>query len=256
MSDAVNKLSLENQIAIITGGGSGVGLETARLLIAGGCRVLLVGSQEQKLQNAAPELASDRVHYFAGDVRNSTTANNAIEQAQRKFGSTVDILVNSAGTILRADGVATSDQEWSRVLDINVNGVFFFCRAFAQQENVNHGAIVTVSSTCGEVGSAGLTAYCASKGAVNQITRALAVELAPRNITVNAVAPGAINSPMLYSKHGPQVTEQSVVDRNIAAIPIGAIAEPQEVARSIVFLATERHITGTILNIDGGYTAQ
>jgi meso-butanediol dehydrogenase/(S,S)-butanediol dehydrogenase/diacetyl reductase len=105
------------------------------------------------------------------------------------------------------------------------------------------------------VGSAGLAAYCASKGAVNMLTKTMALELAAQHINVNAVAPGAINSPMLFSKHTDGTTDNSVVERNIASIPIGAIAEPQEVARAVVFLCQEKHITGEIMALDGGYTA-
>ena len=139
-------------------------------------------------------------------------------------------------------------------MSINVDGVFYFSRAFAKQA-VNKGAIVNLSSTCGQVGAAGLAAYCASKGAVNQLTKTMALELAPRGITVNAVAPGSINSPMLYSKHADPKLSETVVERNIQSIPIGAVAEPEEIARAVIFLSREMHITGTILTIDGGYTA-
>jgi len=139
-------------------------------------------------------------------------------------------------------------------MGVNVTGVFNASRAFAKAASVG-GTIVNVSSTCGQVGAAGLAAYCASKGAVNQLTRTMALELAPRGITVNAVAPGAINSPMLFSEHQDPKMAETAIDRNIATIPIGSVAEPEEVARSILFLAREPHITGIILNVDGGYTA-
>ena len=112
-----------------------------------------------------------------------------------------------------------------------------------------------MSSTCGVVGAAGLAAYCTSKGALNQLTRTMALELADKQINVNAVAPGAINSPMLFSEHATQAAADSVVERNQSSIPIGDVAQPEEVARAVLFLATERHVTGTILSFDGGYTA-
>ena len=117
-------------------------------------------------------------------------------------------------------------------------------------------SIVNVSSTCGQVGAAGLAAYCASKGAVDQLTRTMALELAARDITVNAVAPGAINSPMLFSEHQDPAQANSVVSRNEASSPMGRIAEPEEDAAATLFLRKQRHITGTVLSVDGGYIAQ
>jgi len=251
-----SKRDLQHKTAVVTGSSSGVGLETAKQLLNLGCNVLLLGSNEQKLEAAFAELDSKNATWFAGDVRNSSTAEQAINKARSQFGGPVEILINSAGIIHRATAQNTSDEDWAQIMDVNVNGVFYFCRAFANQNDLTSGAIVNVSSTCGEVGAAGLAAYCASKGAVNQLTRAMALELAPQGITVNAVAPGAINSPMLFSKHKSGTTDQSVVQGNLNTIPLGAIAEPQEVARSLVFLSQEQHITGTILNVDGGYTAQ
>ena len=166
----------------------------------------------------------------------------------------MDILINNAGTILRSDASNTSDSEWQHVMDTNLNGLFYFSRAFANQAH-DGGAIINVSSTCGQVGAAGLAAYCASKGAVNQLTKTMALELAGRKINVNAVAPGAINSPMLFSQHQTQELADSVVERNRNSIPIGEVAQPQEVARAVLFLASERHITGEIMAVDGGYTA-
>jgi NAD(P)-dependent dehydrogenase (short-subunit alcohol dehydrogenase family) len=246
--------SFKNKTVVITGGGSGVGFECAKLLAAQGASILLVGRNESKLKAASGEINSNKISYIAGDIANSKTAKLAFEYAYKMFEKPVDILVNNAGVIHRSDAKDTSDTDWQYVMDINVNGLFFFSRAFANQD-INDGAIINVSSTCGQLGAAGLTAYCASKGAVDQITRTMALELAPRHINVNAVAPGAINSPMLFANHHEDVRDQTVIEDNIPDIPIGAIAEPQEVARSILFLASERHITGTILSVDGGYTA-
>ncbi len=244
----------QNSTVVITGGGSGVGLEVARLFISEGADVTIMGRSKDRLNSALKILGSSKAYAFSGDVTNSEDCDAAIKFASEKSGRPVDVLVNNAGVILRKSAVDTSDDEWRHLMDINVTGLFFMSRAAARQMPEG-GVIVNLSSTCGRFGAAGLMAYCASKGAVDQITRSMALELAPRNITVNAVAPGAINSPMLFSEHQTQAQLDSVVERNVAAIPIGAVAEPEEVARAILFLARERHITGSILSIDGGYTA-
>ena len=244
------------RVVLITGAGSGVGLECARVFAAQGAKLLLVGRSADKLEAAAEALSGTRAQtaICAGDVTDSAFATTAMEAAQEAFTAPVEVLINNAGVIVRRDAVDTSDDEWRAVMQTNVDGVFYLSRAFAQQL-VYDGAIVNVSSTCGVVGAAGLAAYCTSKGALNQLTRTMALELADKQINVNAVAPGAINSPMLFSEHATQAAADSVVERNQSSIPIGDVAQPEEVARAVLFLATERHITGTILSVDGGYTA-
>ncbi len=243
-------------MVLITGAGSGVGLECARVFAVQGATLLLVGRSADKLEAAAAELAETRAQtaICAGDVTDSAFATTAMEAAQEAFAAPVEVLINNAGMIVRRDAVDTSDDEWRAVMQTNVDGVFYLSRAFAQQF-VYDGAIVNVSSTCGVVGAAGLAAYCTSKGALNQLTRTMALELADKQINVNAVAPGAINAPMLFSQHATQAAADSVVERNQSSIPIGDVAQPEEVARAVLFLATERHVTGTILSLDGGYTA-
>jgi meso-butanediol dehydrogenase/(S,S)-butanediol dehydrogenase/diacetyl reductase len=248
---------LDKKLVLITGGASGVGLECAKQFSQRGAQLLLIGRDNEKLKNARALLQSQfnaTVNCFAGDVRQSSFANAAVAYANNVLGCAVDVLVNNAGTIVRADACHTDDQQWQEVIDINLNGVFYFSRAVANQMSAG-GAIINVSSTCGRVGAAGLAAYCASKGAVNMLTKTMALELAAKKINVNAVAPGAINSPMLFSNHTDGTTAEAVVKRNVDAIPIGAVAEPQEVARAVVFLACEKHITGEIMVLDGGYTA-
>jgi meso-butanediol dehydrogenase/(S,S)-butanediol dehydrogenase/diacetyl reductase len=246
--------TLDNKLVLITGGASGLGFACADLFVQRGARVLIIGRDQQKLSDACNTLGVDSASYVVGDVADSSCAQKAVTYAHDHLRSPVDILINNAGTILREHSTSTSDQQWQNVMNVNVNGVFYFSRAVAQQIQ-NGGAIVNVSSTCGSVGSAGLAAYCASKGAVNLLTKSMALELAERNINVNAVAPGAINSPMLFAKHAQGVNPNAVIEQNRAAIPLGELADPNEVARAVLFLATEKHITGEVLAIDGGYTA-
>lgn len=246
--------NISNANVLITGGGSGVGFETARLFLEAGAAVTIMGRSKDKLETAMSTLKHGKVAVFQGDVKSSEQADEAVRYASQNFGRPVNILVNNAGVILRKSAEETSDEEWAHLMDINVTGLFYMSRAAARQMP-DDSAIINLSSTCGSFGAAGLTAYCASKGAVDQITRTMALELAPRKINVNAVAPGAINSPMLFSEHSSKALAESVVDRNEESIPIGAVAEPQEIARAILFLARERHMAGSILRIDGGFTA-
>ncbi len=245
--------SFEGRTVIITGGGSGVGFETAKLFVDQGARVLITGRNLEKLLSATGTLG-ENCKAFSGDVTDPENASKAVSAATDAWSQPVSGLVNNAGVILRETAEDTSDADWRWIMSVNVDGLFYMSREVARQMPEG-GSIVNVSSTCGRYGAAGLAAYCASKGAVDQLTRTMALELAPRKITVNAVAPGAINSPMLFSEHKTSGLRDSVVARNKDSIPIGAIAEPEEIARAIIYLATERHITGSILRIDGGYTS-
>ena len=248
---------LEGRTAVITGAGSGVGLACAQALAAAGMALLLVGRSEDKLVKAQRQIeanSSTTVAILPGDITSTAFADLAVREAGAITKTAALVLVNSAGIIVRHDATDTPDDAWQQVMRTNVDGVFYMSRAFAQQAT-GPGAIVNVSSTCGSVGSPGLAAYCASKGAVNQLTRTMALELAARKITVNAVAPGAIDAPMLFSEHPTQALADSVLARNQQSIPIGEVAQPEEVARAVLFLVRECHITGTILPVDGGYTA-
>ena len=164
------------------------------------------------------------------------------------------MLINNAGIIFRGDTYETNYQSWKEVIDTNLNGVFYFSREVASQMD-DGGAIVNISSSCGSRASAGLAAYCTSKAAVNMLTKSMALELASKRINVNAVAPGAINSPMLFSNHADGASNMVIREQNISAIPLGALAETEEVARAVIFLCQETHITGEIMALDGGYTA-
>lgn len=248
---------LQGKVALITGATGGLGQACSRAFSHAGAQLALVARDIEKLRNLHRDLRLDHPDdtlLIAGDIGDPSFAEDCFARVQDTLGRPVDILINNAGTIVRATAQDTTDDDWHRIMSTNLHGLFYFSRAFAQQDH-NGGAIINVSSTCGSVGSAGLAAYCASKGAVNQLTRAMALELADRGINVNAVAPGAIDSPMLHFGHATAALAESVIDRNEASIPMGAVAQPDEVARAILFLAREPHVTGTILPIDGGYTA-
>lgn len=252
---------ITNGVAIVTGAGSGVGAATCRLLAAAGMQVVLVGRSEDKLAQIKSALREDGIGDNArpaicdvGDVGDSAFCDDLVRRTVQRHGG-LDIVVNNAGVMRRGAAADTSDEDWAQVMRTNVDGVFYMSRAAVRAMSEKGGAIVNVSSTCGLVGAAGLAAYCTSKGAVVQLTRAMALECAPQRITVNAVCPGAIEAPMLFSAHQDGSDAEAVRERNKAAIPLKQLASAEEVARAIVYLAREPHITGTMLSVDGGYTA-
>ena len=248
---------LENKLVLITGGASGVGLECAKHFAQLGAHLLLIGRDKKKLGWTCRFLSNQfrvNVLQLAGDVKDSKFAFAAVDYARSSLGAPVDVLINNAGIIFRGDASETDDQNWKEVIDTNLNGAFYFSRVVAKQMS-NGGAIVNISSSCGSRGSAGLAAYCVSKAAVNMLTKTMALELASKRINVNAVAPGAVNSPMLFSNHTDGASARAIRERNTASVPMGSIAETQEVARAVIFLCQETHITGEIMAIDGGYTA-
>jgi NAD(P)-dependent dehydrogenase (short-subunit alcohol dehydrogenase family) len=192
-----------------------------------------------------------------GDVAVAATAGRAVALAEERFGG-MDVLVCNAGRIIWKPVVDTTEEEWDRVQAVNVKGAFLFCRAAvpAMRER-GGGAIVCTASISGVVGLPLQSAYSASKGAIVQLTRQLAVELAP-DIRVNAVAPGAIDTPFLHRLVETADDPAGLTAAIVADHPLGRIASADEVARTIVFLASDAaaFVTGAILPVDGGFTAK
>ena len=256
MNMQTGKRQLQNKVAVITGANSGLGKCIANNLADAGMCLVLSGRHVSRLDAVALELSGrgTQVEAVAGDVRDELFCEQLIARAMTRFGA-IDVLVNNAGTIDREPLISTTTAEWKRVMETNVDSVFYMCRG-AIPHMREEGTIINVASTVSYLGAANLVAYCASKGAVATFTKALAIELAEQKITVNAVAPGAMTTPMLISEHKPGTTAESVYESNRATIPQSRLAEPEEVARAVRFLAEETHLTGSILSIDGGYTAQ
>lgn len=252
-------MDFTDQIAIVTGGASGMGAATARELAAAGAKVFIVDRNAALATAVAQEIGTQQISAEAiiGDVSDSAFCEQVVQKVVERYGR-IDILINAAGIIVRADALSTSDEQWQRVMNVNVNGVFYLSRAVvAVMKAQGKGAIVNFGSIWGGVGAAGVVAYCTSKGAVHQLTRAMALDHVKDGIRINAVCPGEVNTPMLSSERSEPVTEE-ILQRIASTVPMGRLADPVEIARVVCFLASDdaSYITGAMINVDAGYTAR
>ena len=248
-------MDFKDKVALVTGAASGMGAATAREFSAAGARVLVVDRNAELAVQVASDIAADPP--LIGDVSDSEFCSQAVAEAVERYGR-LDILVNAAGIIVRADGPGTTDEQWQRVMNVNVNGVFYMSRAAVEvMRRQGEGAIVNFGSIWGEVGAAGVMAYCASKGAVHQITRAMALDHVKEGIRINAVCPGEVNTPMLTSERSAPVTPEMMAAL-ADSVPMGRLAAPVEIARVVLFLssAAASYMTGAMVNVDAGFTAR
>ncbi len=251
-------LELGGKTALVTGGTSGIGAETARVLARAGAQVMVTGRREDAARAVCAEITSEggSAACVLGEVTDPAFAVRAVAETEDRFGS-LDILANVAGAICRGSAEETSDADWDLMMSVNVSGTFFMSRAaIPAMRRAGGGSIINLGSTVGLVGCSGLAAYCASKGAVVNLTRAMALDHAGDKIRVNSVNPGAVDTPMLVSGHGDTGAE-AVREANRASIPQGWLPKPVEIANAIAFLASDlsQHVTGTALPVDGGFTA-
>ena len=249
---------MAQRVALVTGATSVSGRACALRLAADGFAVVVGGRSAERAAEVVDEITAGggTATTALGDVAEPDYGDAAVAATVAAHGR-LDVLVNAAGVITRSDAEGTTDDEWHRVMSTNVDGLFRASRAALPAiRAAGGGTIVNISSTNGLVGGAGLAAYCASKGAVTNLTRAMALDHAAEGIRVNAVCPGAVDTRMLYSEGSGTVEE--VRAKNLPDIPEGRIPDGSEVAELVAFLADDRsrHITGANISIDGGYTAR
>lgn len=247
---------MQNKSIIITGGASGMGAASARKFAASGANVTIVDINKKLAHQVANEI--NTADPIIGDIRDSIFCNQVIEMTIERYGK-VDVLINCAGTILRADAENTTDEDWHRVMSTNVDGLFFMSRAAIKPMVGNgNGVIINFGSIWGSVGSAGVVAYCASKGAVHQITRAMALDHAKDGIRINSVCPGEVNTPMLSTGRKFPPTQEDLKKLADETIPVARLAEPEEIANVVFFLASEdaSYMTGSMVTVDGGFTTR
>lgn len=248
-------MRLEGKAALITGGTRGIGLAAARLFRGAGAEVVLFARDAARGAQAEQEVAG--ASFVAGDVRRAADCEAAVARTLDLHGS-LDVLVNDAGVIYRNRTVdAMSEEEWDETFDTNVKGAFLMSRAAIPALRRVRGNIVNVSSYVGLVGFAGAAAYAASKAALINLTRSMALDHAADGVRVNAVCPGSVDTEMIraaWRAHDdPSVAERAWKAKH----PLGRIATPEEVAEVILFLASDRasFVTGVALPVDGGITA-
>ena len=249
---------MKDKNALVTGATSGIGEKTAELLASKGVTVVAVGRNTSKGQALVERLAGSGHFFVPSDLSDKDQAQSLVDKVTEIAG-TVDILINSAGVALHGTVPETDDQIWENTMAVNLNAIFYLCRALIPKMIIKGGGvIVNVASTWGLAGAEKSAAYCASKGALIQLTRSMAIDHAKDNVRINAVCPGAVDSPMLAAESaafGLSVSDGKALWASDAAN--NKLAMTDDIANAILFLASEkaRHIHGISLPVDGGAIA-
>ncbi len=245
----ITRMRLQNKVAIVTGAASGIGKAIAEMYVREGAKVVFSDI------NDYPDTLPEGAIFVKADTSKDEEVKVLIDTAINTFGG-LDCIVNNAGVGKTGELTTMSDEVWDSVIAINLSGVFYGMRAAAASMEVRgvQGSIINMTSILGAVGFRTASAYCASKGGVNQITRASALELAPKGIRVNAIAPGFIKTEMTKGIQDNEAANAAV----IAGTPLGHMGEPDDIAYAAVYLASDesKFVTGSILYVDGGWVAQ
>ncbi|MCI8461313.1 MAG: 3-oxoacyl-ACP reductase FabG [Bacilli bacterium] len=240
---------LEGKVAIITGGTRGIGLETVKVFKENKAEVILFGSKEETVTKAITKLKEEKIEVtgYYPNLNNYSEIENTIKEIIAKFGH-IDILVNNAGISAKESIENTTSEDFSKIMDLNVNAVFNMTKAVVPYMKENKGGVIlNTSSMVSIYGQPSGVGYPASKFAVNGITKSLSRELAPFNIRVNAVAPGITKTDMVAA------LPEEMIAPLIKTIPLGRIGEPRDIANAFLFLASDlaSYITGNVLSVDG-----
>ena len=241
---------LKNKVAIITGGTIGIGLETAKLFLENNAKVAILGSKEETVNKAIKELLEINKNYqvigFHPNLTDESEIKETFQKVKEHFGN-IDILINNAGLSSSTPLTSYLEEELNKLIDINIKGVFLTSKNIVPYLEEKGGVILNTSSMVSIYGQPSGSMYPTSKFAVNGLTKSLARELAPKNIRVNAVAPGIIETDMVAN------LPKEVIEPLIKTIPLGRIGKPSDIANAFLFLASDlsSYITGEILQVDG-----
>lgn len=246
------------RVALVTGGSRGIGHAVAQELAKRGARVVIgdVDVEPARRETLDPSAPLQAIHL---SVEDGNSAARAVEQIEREVG-VIDVLVNNAGVLSLAPALELTESEWDRIMDVNAKGTFLCSQIVGRgMAERGYGRIVNISSIAAKVALPDQVHYCASKAAVLAITRVFAVELARHGVTVNAVCPGAIDTPLFeacysWTAERAGVSPEALRDEWVRGIPIGRLIDPVEIGPLVAFLASDAAaaITGQAYNIDGG----
>lgn len=256
------KIDLAGKIAVITGGAAGIGHACAKLMVENSAQVVIADIAREEGERTATELSAiGGCRFIRTDVSRDESVRDLIRQVVDQF-ERIDIFVNNAGVGVsgqhRVNINEFPDAEWERVINADLNGVFYCSRAVSQvMIGQGGGRIINIGSVFGSVPSRRQIAYVAAKAAVHNLTRAMALELAPYGINVNAVAPGSTltkTTEQLF--YGKDAWQADMVKRMLSHVPLGRPGDPEDIANAVLFLSGEesRYITGHVLTVDGGWT--
>ena len=244
-------MKLKDRVAIVTGGARGIGRAIALTFLREGARVTIIDSDKERLEMLKKEMGKENkeVMVIPCDITKSGDVKEMVDQVRRGFGR-IDILVNNAGIIRRGTIETVTEEDWDRVIEVNLKGTFNCCKAVVEfMKQQGYGKIINISSIAGKMGDiTSAPGYGPSKAGVDALTKTLARQLAPYGINVNAASPHAIETEM--SAQWSEERRKEI----IASIPLGRLGKPEDVANAVVFLASDdaSFITGEILDVNGG----